>query len=131
MSDESCRIISSSQQSFVLSLMMCDVWYLWYVVKDLMLDLAQEEMARQRTTQSSGPSQPSASQSSEPAFPSSERSEEAVAAAASQDQTNFEDQVNETTYMVRLFGLDKSTNLRDLNPTGKCSADEKMTSANG
>ncbi len=90
-------------------------------VHDIMLELARAEMATQRTSQSSaGPSQPNASQSSEPAFPSSERGDEpATSRPAPDQQSNLEDQVSETLYVARPFGLDQTTNLRDLNPAGK------------
>jgi len=90
-------------------------------VHDMMMEIARSEMAKQRASQQSsgGSSQPTASQSSEPAFPSSERSEEpATPRPAPEQQSNLEDQVSEKLYVVRPYGLDKTTNLRDLNPSG-------------
>jgi DNA replication licensing factor MCM4 len=94
-------------------------------VKDCMLALARAEMMSQRaSTQGTAGSQPlQSSASSEPAFPSSERSEEPPTPRPQQAQTdNLEDQVNATQYIVRPFGLDKTTNLRDLNPSGKLAS---------
>ena len=86
-------------------------------VQDCMLELARAEMANQRATQSSGPGGTQSSQSSEPVFPSSERSEEPSTPRPQPAQTTLEDQVNSIGYVVRPWGLDKSTNLRDLNPS--------------
>lgn len=83
-------------------------------VHDMMVDIARQETARQRSQNSSAP-QPS--QSSEPAIPSSDRPEDApTPRPAPQREATLEDQVAETIYMVRPYGLDKTTNLRDLNP---------------
>jgi len=88
-------------------------------VHDCMIELARAEAANQRTAQGASRSTaPNASQSSEPAFPSSERSEEPSTPRPSQaQQTSLEDQVARMDYVVRPWGLDKSTNLRDLNPS--------------
>ncbi|KAL8345521.1 hypothetical protein RB601_005531 [Gaeumannomyces tritici] len=89
---------------------------------NMMEDLAQAEMAKQRSQSSAGGArpQPSASQSSEPAFPDSDVGTPGTISTprpADQDQIHdLEDQVAQTTYMVRPFGLEKTTNLRDLNP---------------
>ncbi|KAK7738458.1 MCM DNA helicase complex subunit [Cytospora paraplurivora] len=83
-------------------------------VHDMMVEIARQETAKQRSQNSSAP-QPS--QSSEPALPSSDRPEDApTPRPAPQRETTLEDQVAETIYMVRPYGLDKTTNLRDLNP---------------
>ena len=88
-------------------------------VQDCMLELARAEMATQRSTQSSaGGNGLRSTQSSEPAFPSSERSEEPSTPRPQQPaQPSLEDQVNSIGYVVRPWGLDESTNLRDLNPS--------------
>ncbi|KAK3329764.1 cell division control protein 54 [Apodospora peruviana] len=89
-------------------------------VHDCMIELARAEMASQRTSQSTGHGAPNASQSSEPAFPSSERSEEPSTPRPSQgqqQQQTLEDQINQTDFVVRPWGLDKTTNLRELNPS--------------
>jgi DNA replication licensing factor MCM4 len=89
-------------------------------VQDCMLELARAEMANQRASQSSaGANGPSSTQSSEPAFPSSERSEEPSTPRPQQQTTqpSLEDQVNSIGYVVRPWGIDSSTNLRDLNPS--------------
>ncbi|KAK3393214.1 cell division control protein 54 [Podospora didyma] len=90
-------------------------------VHDCMIELARAEMVSQRASQStSGPSgHHVSSQSSEPAFPSSDRGEEPSTPRASgaPQQPNLEDQVTEAAYVVRPWGLDSTTNLRDLNPS--------------
>ncbi|KAL1844841.1 hypothetical protein VTK73DRAFT_1689 [Phialemonium thermophilum] len=99
-------------------------------VQDCMLELARAEMASQRssnnsnnnnnnTQSSAGANGLHSSQSSEPAFPSSERGEEAPSTPRPPQgvQNTLEDQVNATAYVVRPFGLDHTTNLRDLNPS--------------
>ncbi len=52
-------------------------------------------------------------------FPSSERSEDpgTPRPSGSQAQPTLEDQVHDTLYAVRPYGLDKTINLRDLNPS--------------
>lgn len=103
-------------------------------VHDLMSELAHTEVTRQKAaaaaiSQSSagnGGRAQSVSQSSDLNFPSSERSEEPPATprasqqaahAATQAAQTLEDDVSKTVYIVRPFGLDKSTNLRELNPS--------------
>ncbi|CAK7242992.1 MAG: MCM DNA helicase complex subunit [Sporothrix thermara] len=114
-------------------------------VHDLMSELAHNEANRQRAaaaamsmsmsmSQSSagagshGAREQSVSQSSDVNFPSSERGDEppATPRASSQQQQalaaaraaqTLEDDVSKTVYIVRPFGLDKSTNLRELNPS--------------
>lgn len=91
-------------------------------VHDLMVEIARAEGLRNRPTQSSngqGESQRTR-QSSEPVFPSSDRPDEPATPRPTQDpQPSLEDQVASSIYVVRPFGLDKTTNLRDLNPSGK------------
>ncbi|KAK3383312.1 MCM2/3/5 family-domain-containing protein [Lasiosphaeria ovina] len=88
-------------------------------VHDCMIELARSEMASQRASQSTSGPAPHASQSSEPAFPSSDRPEEPSTLRPSQgpQQPTLEDQVTEMAYVVRPWGLDANTNLRDLNPS--------------
>lgn len=95
-------------------------------VHDLMVELARTDALRNRTTQSSAGFEASsgATPSSEPAFPSSDRPEEAPTPTPTtprppQEQPSLEDQVSSSIYVVRPFGLEKTTNLRDLNPSGK------------
>ncbi|KXJ96019.1 MCM2/3/5 family-domain-containing protein [Microdochium bolleyi] len=86
-------------------------------VHDVMIELAQAEMARERS-QSNGASQPTNSQSSDVNFLSSERGEEPATPRPQQQQgPTLEEQVMDQTYMTRPFGLDKPTNMRDLNPS--------------
>lgn len=87
-------------------------------VHDCMIELARAEMASQRAAAQSTSNAPQASQSSELAFPSSERGEEPSTPRPSQPQApSLEDQVANEQYLVRPWGLDSTTNLRDLNPS--------------
>ncbi|KAL2756317.1 hypothetical protein ACRALDRAFT_2042464 [Sodiomyces alcalophilus JCM 7366] len=89
-------------------------------VHDLMVELARTETLRQRSQSSAGPGSQRnlASQSSEPMFPSSaDRPDEPPSQRPQPDQPSLEDTVSQMIYMVRPFGLDKITNLRDLNPS--------------
>ena len=89
-------------------------------VHDVMVELAQAESQRSRQSQSSAAQQSLqlGSQSSEPVFPSSDRPDEPPTPRPQEQQLSVEDQVAASIYVVRPFGLDKSTNLRDLNPSG-------------
>lgn len=83
-------------------------------VHDLMIEIAQAETSKQRQSGSA----PALSQSSEPMIPSSDRPEEAsTPKPVAQRETTLEDQVADTVYMVRPFGMDTTINLRDLNPS--------------
>ncbi|RBR03459.1 hypothetical protein FVER53590_00961 [Fusarium verticillioides] len=91
-------------------------------VHDMMVEIARAETLRTRQSQSSAGHQASqqSTQSSEPVFPSSDRPEEAPTPRTQPDQqqqASLEDQVASSIYVVRPFGLDKTTNLRDLNPS--------------
>ncbi|KAF5657316.1 minichromosome maintenance 4 (cell division control 54) [Fusarium heterosporum] len=90
-------------------------------VHDMMVEIARAETLRNRASQSSAGHQTSqqSTQSSELAFPSSDRPEEAPTPRnqPDQQQASLEDQVSSSIYVVRPFGLDKTTNLRDLNPS--------------
>lgn len=90
-------------------------------VHDLMVELARADTLRNRQSQSSAGQQASQqnSQSSEPVFPSSDHPDEPQTPRPQQEQTTLDDQVSASIYVVRPFGLDQSTNLRDLNPSGK------------
>ncbi|KAF5003786.1 hypothetical protein FDECE_9681 [Fusarium decemcellulare] len=91
-------------------------------VHDMMVELARAETLRTRPSQSSAGHQASqqSTQSSEPVFPSSDRPEEAPTPLTQPDhqqQASLEDQVASSLYLVRPYGLDKTINLRDLNPS--------------
>jgi DNA replication licensing factor MCM4 len=89
-------------------------------VHDCMIELARAEMASQRAAaqNAAASAAPQTSQSSEIAFPSSERGDEAPTPRPAQpQQASLEDQVAGQRYLVRPWGLDKSINLRDLNPS--------------
>ncbi|KAL4730467.1 MCM DNA helicase complex subunit [Fusarium chlamydosporum] len=89
-------------------------------VHDMMVEIARAETMRNRS-QSTADHQASqqSTQSSEPVFPSSDRPEEAPTPRTQPDQqqVSLEDQVSSSIYVLRPFGLDKTTNLRDLNPS--------------
>lgn len=89
-------------------------------VHDLMMELSRAESLRTRPSQSSAGQQLSqqTGESSEPVFPSSDRPDEAVTPRPQQEQPSLEDQVSSSIYVVRPFGLDRTINLRDLNPSG-------------
>lgn len=83
-------------------------------VHDLVMELAQAEASKQRQSGSV----PVASQGSEPVFPSSDRlDEDSTPRPAAQPEKSIEDKVAENVYMVRPYGLEKTINLRDLNPS--------------
>lgn len=85
-------------------------------VKDVILELATKgDRASQNTSQG----QMNLSQSSEPAFPSSDRPDSS--APSRMLNAAVEEQVEKATYVVRPFGLEKTINLRELNPSGKAS----------
>ncbi|KAH6898563.1 MCM2/3/5 family-domain-containing protein [Thelonectria olida] len=87
---------------------------------DMMVELARAETLRNRSSQSTAGHQASqnSTQSSEPVFLSSDRPEEPPTPRPAQDnQPSLEDQVASNIYVVRPFGLDKTINLRDLNPS--------------
>ncbi|KAF7544567.1 hypothetical protein G7Z17_g9854 [Cylindrodendrum hubeiense] len=90
-------------------------------VHDMMVEFARAETLRNRASQSSAGHQASqhGTQSSEPVFPSSDHPEEPATPRPQQDQQqpSLEDQVSSSIYVVRPFGLDKTINLRDLNPS--------------
>ncbi|KAL7946364.1 MCM2/3/5 family domain-containing protein [Trichoderma barbatum] len=90
-------------------------------VHDVMLDLAQTETMRNRPSQSSAGQQASqrSTQGSEPVFPSSDRPDEGITPTPRprDEEPTLEDQVAASLYVVRPFGLDNLTNLRDLNPS--------------
>jgi DNA replication licensing factor MCM4 len=89
-------------------------------IKDVMYELAEAEMARQRQSQSAVPSSNQTRiMSSEPPVPSSDRSEPEPATPRP-DESNEVDlcqEVQKRSYRVRPFGLDATINMRDLNPS--------------
>lgn len=90
-------------------------------LRDTIQELAVAEDNKNRTTQSSAGQQASqqSRESSEPVFPSSDRPEEPPTPRPQERQQSLEEQVNHMMFYVRPYGLDKSTNMRDLNPSGK------------
>ena len=91
-------------------------------IKDVMYEIAEAEMSRQRQSQSSAghASQRSRVMSSEPPVPSSDRSEPDVQTPRDQEpDVDLCAEVQKKAYRVRPFGLDATVNMRDLNPSGK------------
>lgn len=90
-------------------------------VHDMMIELARADTLRNGYSQSSAGQQDTqnSTQSSEPMFPSSDRPDDPATPRPPQDQPSLEDQVSSSIYVVRPFGLDQPTNLRDLNPSGE------------
>lgn len=90
-------------------------------LKDCMYELAEEEMAKQRASQTSAgqSSHRSRVMSSEPPVPSSELSEPQSQQSAHQEQQfDLVEEVTRRIYNVRPFGLDTTVNMRELNPSG-------------
>ncbi len=92
-------------------------------IKDVMYELAEAEMAKNRQSQSSAgqTSQRSRIMSSEPPVPSSDRSEPEPQTPRDQDSNEIDlcQEVQKRSYRVRPFGLDSTINMRELNPSGK------------
>ncbi|EHL02846.1 putative DNA replication licensing factor mcm4 [Glarea lozoyensis 74030] len=91
-------------------------------IKDVMYSLAEDMMTRERRSQSStaGPnSQNTAVPSSDPPVPSSDRmgSEAATPRADDSAEIDWCQEVQKRQYRVRLFGLDSTVNMRELNPS--------------
>jgi DNA replication licensing factor MCM4 len=96
-------------------------------IKDIMVELAEQEMSRQRNSQSqstNGQSQRNQVPSSDPAVPSSERSEQEPPSEQNRGPkiVDLVSEVESKVYKVRTFGIDKTINLRDLNPSGEHSS---------
>lgn len=92
-------------------------------IKDVMYELAEAEMAKNRQSQGSQGqiSQRSRVLSSEPPLPSSDRAEsEPQTPGADQDSNEIDlcQEVQKRSYRVRPFGLDQTINMRELNPSG-------------
>ncbi|KFH42970.1 DNA replication licensing factor-like protein [Hapsidospora chrysogenum ATCC 11550] len=87
-------------------------------LKDMMHELAVAEDNKNRSQSSAGQQQSQRNrESSEPNFPSSDRPSEPPTPRPQERQETMEDQVNNMTYYCRPYGLEKSTNMRDLNPS--------------
>ncbi len=94
-------------------------------IKDVMYEIAEAEMGKERQSQSSAvgqASQRSRVMSSEPPVPSSDR-DEPVSTAREQtmdpNEIDWCQEVQKRSYRVRPFGMDATVNMRDLNPSGK------------
>jgi DNA replication licensing factor MCM4 len=94
-------------------------------IKDVMVELAEQEMSRQRASQSQSTngqtSQRSHVPSSDPPVPSSDRSgpEPQQNQPQGPKLVDLINEVESKVYKVRPFGIDETINLRDLNPSGK------------
>jgi DNA replication licensing factor MCM4 len=95
------------------------------VIKDVMYEIAEEEMAKQRqpSQSSAGASQQSRTRimSSEPPVPNSDRTEPEARTprVEGSDEIDWCAEVQKLSYRVRPFGLDSTVNMRELNPSGK------------
>jgi DNA replication licensing factor MCM4 len=88
-------------------------------VKDVMIDLAERRVAEMRVQHSQAAATPRGRDSSSlPPMPSSEAGTPggATPAGPMSDIPDLVKEVDQKTYRVRPFGLDKVINLRDLNP---------------
>ncbi|PBP19455.1 cell division control protein 54 [Diplocarpon rosae] len=91
-------------------------------IKDVMYELAETEMAKNRQSQSSQghASLRSRNMSSEPPVPSSDRDEPEPQTPRTDQDVNEIDlcqEVQKRSYRVRPFGLDETINMRELNPS--------------
>ena len=84
-------------------------------IKDIIVDQAAEEMSRLRAELQPSRAQPMPS-SSMPPVPSSELNGREDQAASVPDLIQ---EAEMKLYKVKPFGLDKSVNMRELNPNGK------------
>ncbi|KAI9824903.1 MAG: hypothetical protein M1832_001508 [Thelocarpon impressellum] len=97
-------------------------------IKDVMVDEAEKEVVARRARQLPASRAAQSALSSDPAFPSSDRPEQAQdQVQAQQADRDLLADVASRSYKVRPFGLDKSINLRDLNPNDM----DKMVSIKG
>lgn len=91
-------------------------------IKDMMFGLAEEQMAKERRSQSSslGLANQNNVPSSDPPVPSSDRmgSDAPTPRPAESAEIDWTSEVQSRNYRVRLFGLDETVNMRDLNPSG-------------
>ncbi|KAI1088854.1 cell division control protein 54 [Rostrohypoxylon terebratum] len=88
-------------------------------VHDIMIELAQAEMSRQRSQSNATVATPrDGAPSSDMQVPSSERGDEPQPSQQRPPQgPTLEEKVMDQTYMTRPYGLDEVINLRDLNPS--------------
>ncbi|KAI9769174.1 MAG: hypothetical protein M1839_003778 [Geoglossum umbratile] len=97
-------------------------------IKDVMVEQVTEELQKKRARQLQARARGDIS-SSQPAIPSSERNGlvENGQRANNQEEPDLLADVETRTYKVRVFGLDSTVNLRDLNPADM----DKMVSIKG
>ena len=105
-------------------------------IKDVMYELAEAEMAKNRQSQSSGSAAQTSSRSrilsSEPPVLSSDRSEPEPQTPRDQESNEVDlcQEVQKRSYRVRPFGLDSTINMRELNPSGNENSTLTQYSAN-
>lgn len=91
-------------------------------VKNFLLELAEAEMARRQASQSqsAAPSSRTRIMSSEPPVPSSELGghDAPTPRPVVPAETDLIGEVINSNYRVRPYGLDQTTNMRELNPSG-------------
>ncbi|KAJ2899549.1 uncharacterized protein MKZ38_002982 [Zalerion maritima] len=88
------------------------------IVHNVMVDLARDEDRAQNASQRAGGRHPTAGvPSSEPAFPDSDAPTPSATQRDHPPMPSQEEQVAEMQYLTRIFGLDQTVNLRDLNPS--------------
>ncbi|KAH0565775.1 hypothetical protein GP486_000820 [Trichoglossum hirsutum] len=98
-------------------------------IKDVMVEQVMEELQKKRARQTHTRARSDVS-SSQPAIPSSERNDSAMEneqRVNNQKEPDLLADVETRTYKVRIFGLDSTVNLRDLNPADM----DKMVSIKG
>ncbi|KAH0537877.1 hypothetical protein FGG08_005429 [Glutinoglossum americanum] len=98
-------------------------------IKDVMVEQITEELQKKRARQLQSRARADVS-SSQPAVPSSERNGPTMEngqRASNQEEPDLLADVETRTYKVRIFGLDSTVNLRDLNPADM----DKMISIKG
>ena len=91
-------------------------------IKDVMIDQAEEEMNRLRAEQQQNAQNRTRAQfsSSMPAMPSSDTIGQNGADVIHADIPDLVTEVETRVYKSKPFGLDKSINMRELNPNGTC-----------
>jgi len=90
-------------------------------IKDLMVDIAEKEMAKLRNEQRQAQQGRTRVRqgSSMPAMPSSEEKGHSDGVNHRDDVPDMVQEVETRVYKVKPFGLDNAINMRDLNPNGK------------
>jgi DNA replication licensing factor MCM4 len=96
-------------------------------IKDIMIELAEEEMTKQRQQKRQTQNRRLNGGSSIPPIPSSESNIQLELGTQEDDITDYVQEVETRVYKVKPFGLDNTINMRDLNPNDL----DKMVSVKG